>query len=52
MTYYCLKAMERLGLVWDVKGVPIYVREGKSKHETGAAPSVSLTGSSLANDAS
>ena len=33
MTYYCLKAMELVGLVWDIKDVPIYVREGKSKHE-------------------
>ena len=33
MTYYCLKAMEWLGLVWDIKDVPIYVREQKSKQE-------------------
>jgi hypothetical protein len=25
--------MEWLGLVWDVKDVPAYVREQKSKHE-------------------
>jgi len=34
MTYYCLKLMEWLGLVWDVRGVPVYVREQKSKEET------------------
>ena len=34
MTYYGLKAMEWLGLVWDIKDVPVYVREQKNKHET------------------
>ncbi|NJN71130.1 MAG: acyl-CoA desaturase, partial [Nitrospira sp.] len=29
MTYYCLKGLEWLGLIWDVRGVPDYVREGK-----------------------
>jgi stearoyl-CoA desaturase (Delta-9 desaturase) len=33
MTYYCLKAMEWLGLVWDIREVPVYVREQKSKEE-------------------
>jgi hypothetical protein len=25
--------MEGLGLVWDIKDVPVYVREGKSKQD-------------------
>lgn len=33
MTYYCLRLMEGLGLVWDIKDVPVYVREGKSKQD-------------------
>jgi stearoyl-CoA desaturase (delta-9 desaturase) len=33
MTYYGLKAMELVGLVWDVRDVPEYVREGKPKQE-------------------
>jgi stearoyl-CoA desaturase (delta-9 desaturase) len=33
MTYYCLRLMEGLGLVWDIKDVPVYVREEKSKHD-------------------
>jgi stearoyl-CoA desaturase (Delta-9 desaturase) len=38
MTYYCLKGMEWLGLVWDIREVPIYVREQKSKHEDIVVP--------------
>lgn len=34
MTYYCLKGLEWLGLVWDVRGVPDYVREGKTKQDS------------------
>jgi stearoyl-CoA desaturase (delta-9 desaturase) len=34
MTYYCLKMMEKVGLVWDIRDVPNYVREGKSKQDT------------------
>ncbi len=34
MTYYCLKLMERLGLVWDIRVVPEYVRDGKSKQKS------------------
>ena len=33
MTYYCLKGLEWMGLVWDIRGVPGYVREGKTKHD-------------------
>jgi stearoyl-CoA desaturase (delta-9 desaturase) len=33
MTYYCLRVMEQVGLVWDIKDVPVYVREGKSKQD-------------------
>jgi stearoyl-CoA desaturase (Delta-9 desaturase) len=38
MTYYCLKLMEWLGLVWDVRDVPVYVREQKSKQESLTGP--------------
>jgi stearoyl-CoA desaturase (delta-9 desaturase) len=31
ITYYALKAMEAIGLVWDVRDVPMHVREGTSK---------------------
>lgn len=34
MTYYCLKGLEWMGLVWDIRGVPGYVREGKTKHDS------------------
>ncbi|MFY4729152.1 fatty acid desaturase, partial [Nitrospira sp. BLG_2] len=34
MTYYCLKALEWMGLVWDIRGVPRYVREGKTKQDS------------------
>jgi stearoyl-CoA desaturase (delta-9 desaturase) len=34
MTYYCLKGLEWLGLVWDIRGVPEYVREGKTKWDS------------------
>jgi stearoyl-CoA desaturase (delta-9 desaturase) len=34
MTYYGLKLLERLGLIWDVRDVPEYVRDGKSKQES------------------
>jgi len=34
VTYYCLKMMEYLGLVWDIREVPEYVREGKTKKES------------------
>jgi stearoyl-CoA desaturase (Delta-9 desaturase) len=34
MTYYCLKGLEWLGLVWDIRGVPDYVREGKTKQDS------------------
>jgi stearoyl-CoA desaturase (delta-9 desaturase) len=34
MTYYGLKLLEQMGLVWDIRGVPGYVREGKSKLES------------------
>jgi len=26
--------MEKVGLVWDIRGVPDYVRDGKSKQDT------------------
>ena len=29
-----LKAMEWLGLVWDIREVPVYVRDQKRKQET------------------
>ena len=31
LTYYCLKLMEWLGLVWDVRDVPVYVRTAKQE---------------------
>ncbi|NGZ61087.1 MAG: hypothetical protein CV081_11385, partial [Nitrospira sp. LK265] len=31
---YCLKGLEWLGLVWDIREVPIYVREGKTKQDS------------------
>ncbi|MGZ9151606.1 MAG: hypothetical protein ACXW4C_12225, partial [Nitrospira sp.] len=34
MTYYCLKGLEWMGLVWDIRGVPEYVREGKTKQDS------------------
>lgn len=34
MTYYGLKLLERLGLIWDIRDVPEYVRDGKSKQDT------------------
>ena len=34
LTYYGLKLLEQLGLVWDIRNVPTYVREGKSKQES------------------
>ena len=34
MTYYCLKGLEWLGLVWDIRDVPTYVRDGKSKQDS------------------
>ena len=34
MTYYCLKGLEWLWLIWDVRGVPDYVREGKTKQDS------------------
>ena len=34
MTYYGLKLMEQLGLVWDIREVPEYVRDGKSKQKS------------------
>ncbi|MCP9440021.1 MAG: acyl-CoA desaturase [Nitrospira sp.] len=34
LTYYGLKLLERLGLVWDIREVPEYVREGKTKQES------------------
>jgi stearoyl-CoA desaturase (delta-9 desaturase) len=33
ITYYGLKLMEWFGLVWDIREVPVYVRDGKSKQE-------------------
>lgn len=33
LTYYGLKALSWIGLVWDIREVPVYVREGKSKEE-------------------
>jgi stearoyl-CoA desaturase (delta-9 desaturase) len=33
LTYYGLKLLEQLGLVWDIRNVPTYVREGKTKQE-------------------
>jgi stearoyl-CoA desaturase (delta-9 desaturase) len=44
MTYYCLKLMEWLGLVWDVRGVPVYVREQKRKEETIGVPLSAVEG--------
>ena len=37
LTYYCLKLMEWLGLVWDVRDVPVYVRRA-NKQETIGVP--------------
>ena len=34
MTYYGLKLLEQLGLVWDIRDVPEYVREGRGKLES------------------
>jgi stearoyl-CoA desaturase (delta-9 desaturase) len=34
LTYYGLKLLEQLGLVWDIRDVPEHVREGKSKLES------------------
>ena len=34
LTYYGLKLLEQLGLVWDIRNVPHYVREGISKQES------------------
>ncbi|HEX5645869.1 MAG TPA: acyl-CoA desaturase [Nitrospira sp.] len=34
LTYYGLKLLEQLGLVWDIRNVPTYVREGKTKQES------------------
>ena len=31
ITYYMLRAMQAVGLVWDIREVPVHVREGKSK---------------------
>jgi stearoyl-CoA desaturase (delta-9 desaturase) len=31
ITYYLLRAMQAMGLVWDIREVPMHVREGKSK---------------------
>ena len=31
ITYYILRAMQAVGLVWDIREVPTHVREGKSK---------------------
>jgi stearoyl-CoA desaturase (delta-9 desaturase) len=31
ITFYILKAMAWIGLVWDVRGVPAHVRDEKSK---------------------
>ena len=36
--WYFLKALERLGLVWDLKVVPFYVREGLPNPRLGAPP--------------
>ena len=33
MTCYCLRLMEGLGLVRDIKNVPVCVREGKGKQD-------------------
>ena len=33
MTYYCLRLMEGLGPVRDIKNVPVYVREEKNKQD-------------------
>lgn len=33
ITYYGLKVLSWLGLVWDIREVPVYVRDGKSKEE-------------------
>ncbi|MFO0699916.1 MAG: acyl-CoA desaturase [Nitrospira sp.] len=34
MTYYCLKGLEWLGLIWDIRDVPSYVREGKTRQDS------------------
>ncbi len=34
MTYYCLKGLEWLGLIWDIRDVPEYVREGKTRQDS------------------
>ena len=34
VTYYCLKLMEYVGLIWDIREVPDHVREGKTKKES------------------
>lgn len=31
ITYYMLRAMQAVGLIWDIREVPAHVREGKSK---------------------
>ncbi|MBA5868726.1 MAG: acyl-CoA desaturase [Nitrospira sp. CR2.1] len=31
ITYYMLRAMQAVGLVWDIREVPVHVREGKNK---------------------
>ncbi|MDH4154292.1 MAG: acyl-CoA desaturase [Nitrospira sp.] len=34
MTYYCLKGLEWLGLIWDIRDVPTYVRDGKTRQDS------------------
>jgi len=44
VTYYILRAMAAVGLIWDVRGVPEHVRLGKRKHDAAPAgePSASM----------
>jgi stearoyl-CoA desaturase (delta-9 desaturase) len=38
ITYYGLKALEAVGLIWDVRGVPDHVRAGTKKAEASESP--------------
>jgi stearoyl-CoA desaturase (delta-9 desaturase) len=37
-TYYGLKALEAVGLIWDVRGVPEHIRAGVKKAEASESP--------------
>ena len=42
ITYYILRAMQAVGLVWDIREVPTHVREGKptNSDDTGGGHSL------------